>query len=208
MDADFICQALRARHPAREWLLLREVRTRRGYSPVHRGIGRKRKRDDALIIPANFDGERYIDLFAFNMFPSSGHRRISYEIKVARQDYLDELANPAKRAHAYFFSHEFWFAVAPGVWRPDDPWDFSSGCGLLEIQEDGSMRKIYSALRRDAWPLPDTFIVSLLDAALHANPHYLQALAGAEAMERAHPLIMIGGDPQQIDLARLLQSSP
>jgi len=43
---------------------------------------------------------RRIDAFAMNMYPSRGFKRIAYEIKTCRSDWLSECANWAKMTQA------------------------------------------------------------------------------------------------------------
>ena len=112
---------------------------------------------------------------------STKFKRVGYEIKVSRSDWMNELRNPMKRQLAMFLTHEFWFACAPGVIKPtaitEDRWYGDSrspdwtgfdrigdvhGCGVLEIREDGKITVLRKAPRRKAWPMPEDFIASLL----------------------------------------------
>jgi hypothetical protein len=83
--------------------------------------------------------ERYVDALALNLWPSSGLRRIVYEIKTSRADFARELAQPQKRAWGLEISHEFWFACAHGVCGPTE---IPENCGLLVATKDGSALKI------------------------------------------------------------------
>jgi hypothetical protein len=158
MPLHLIQQALRRRHPAPAWAYFAELRTHTG-----------------------FMGEtRYLDGFAMGCWESTKLKRVGYEIKVSRSDWLQELKNPIKRQQGYFLTHEFWFAVAPGVvakWDtpkypradnvPCPDWDGPKaydlqGCGVLEVQFDGSCKVLRKAHGRKAWPLPEPFIASLL----------------------------------------------
>lgn len=52
-----------------------------------------------------------IDLFAMRCWTGSpGRRRIAYEVKVSRGDFLNELRHPEKRQNALDLSHQFYFA--------------------------------------------------------------------------------------------------
>jgi len=151
-----IHKALEARHPADAWVYLRELRTRTGYEYGPNF--------------STFDQIRSIDAFAMGCWKSNGHRRVAYEIKVSRGDWLRELKDQHKRTQAYFLAHEFWFALAPGVINatPGVGNDFLQfqealhGCGVLEVQEDGTVKVIERAKRHEAWPMPEAFIASLL----------------------------------------------
>lgn len=156
VTVDGIMVALQQRHPQSKWVFLPQVRTRTGYS---------RTNDD-------IDSERYLDAFAMSLWPSEGFRRVGYEVKVSRSDWLREVENPRKRAQGYFLTSEFWFAFAPGVYERGDEASMSirgkrynnplDGCGILEVQEDGTIKIIRHAVKREAWPMPDTFVASLL----------------------------------------------
>lgn len=157
MDAQEIFVALQQRHPEPDWVFMPQVRTKTGFDS-YEGAG--------------FDSVRYLDALAMHCHESKGLRRVGYEIKVDRGDWLRELEDPRKRAQGFFLCHEFWFAVAPGVYRAGDEVDVSirgkkwtnalDGCGILEVQEDGTLREIRRATKRQAWPMPDTFVASLL----------------------------------------------
>jgi len=90
---------------------------------------------------------RYADAFALHLWPSQGHRRVAYEIKVSRSDFMHELENPDKRQWAWGISNEFWFACAPGVARPDE---VPASCGLLEARGDKLVRKVVAQQREAA----------------------------------------------------------
>ena len=67
----------RALHASRsEWLFLRELRV---------GTGRR-----------NSSAQR-LDAFALNCFPHLAMKRVCYEVKTSRADYLGELKRPLKR---------------------------------------------------------------------------------------------------------------
>lgn len=55
---------------------------------------------------------RAIDVAVFQMWASKGLTRSAFEIKVTRQDFLRELAQPEKHKWCKEYFHEFWF-VAP-----------------------------------------------------------------------------------------------
>lgn len=148
ITSKFIERVLFGRHqPMERWLFLTGVATNAGF------------------VDTSKDGlkGRYIDAFAIALWPSTKFERVAYEIKVSRSDFLRELDNPTKRAAAVYLSNRFYFALAPGVLKDDDllrP-DLQA-CGLLEIQESGAITEYRKAVSREAWPMPETFIVSLL----------------------------------------------
>jgi len=92
-----------------EWLFLRELRL---------GTGRR-----------NSSAQR-LDAFALNCLPHQGMKRVCYEIKVSRADFLCELKNPLKRRIGMRYSNEFYF-VAPG--RMLELTEIPAECGLIEV---------------------------------------------------------------------------
>lgn len=168
VDAALIKQALARRHlsdPSRQgraWVYLTELRTRTGYG-----------------------SERYIDAFALALWRSAAYERVAYEIKVSRSDWLAELKQPRKRDQAHWLSHRAYFVFAPGVFRWADIVDLVAldGWGVLEVQSDGTVREMYGATKREAWPMPETFIAALLRRAARLGgeddtPLELEAISG------------------------------
>jgi len=101
-----------------EWALFFELRN---------GTGRKKKAIRKL------DPHRYIDAFAINLWPSKNHRRIAYEIKISRADFLKELKSPDKRQWALEMSNQFYFVAPQGIIKNDE---LPDGCGLLEASDN------------------------------------------------------------------------
>ena len=100
----------RAIHASKsEWLFLRELRV---------GTG---QRGHAL---------QRLDAFALNCLPHHGMRRICYEIKMSRGDFLVELKNPLKRRIGMRFSNEFYFVTPGGMLAAGE---VPTECGLVEI---------------------------------------------------------------------------
>lgn len=100
----------RALHASRsEWLFLRELRV---------GTGRR-----------NSSAQR-LDAFALNCFPHLAMKRVCYEVKTSRADYLGELKRPLKRRIGMRYSNEFYFVVpAEMVSMAEVPPE----CGLIEV---------------------------------------------------------------------------
>lgn len=91
-----------------EWLFLRELRV---------GTGR---RNGAL---------QRVDAWALNTLPHMAMKRVCYEVKVSRSDFLCELKNPLKRRVGMRYSNEFYFATPAGLC---DIHEIPSECGLIE----------------------------------------------------------------------------
>lgn len=140
---------LAKRHPPDRWIYATEVLTTTGYA------------DPARYEP--FLCLRKIDAFAMALWPSLHFESVAYEIKTNRQDWLNELKNPLKRAQAYLLSNKFYFVLADGIYqRGDTPAD-ASRCGILKVTKGGDqIREVRAAYRHAAWPMPEWFVASLL----------------------------------------------
>jgi hypothetical protein len=157
MKSDFILAMLKRNHPAEAgWIFLQEVRTGNGFS---------------VTSGSDLDSFRSIDAFAIHTWRSKNFCRVAYEIKTSRADWLSEIKDCRKRTHAYFLSNKFYFAVAEGVVVPEkDKIRELDGCGVIEVQEDGSLNVLQLAKHRAAWPMPDHFVAALLRKAYRAAP--------------------------------------
>jgi len=108
------CEALldiieRALHASRsEWLFLRELRV---------GTGRR-----------NGSAQR-LDAFALNSLPHTAMKRICYEVKTSRADFLAELKHPIKRRIGMRYSNEFYFVTPSSLLEIAE---VPAECGLIE----------------------------------------------------------------------------
>jgi hypothetical protein len=154
MKSGEVFDLLRATFRLPEWAFFAEVRTRTGYSKTfHR---------DA-------DSERYIDGLALSMYPSKDFERRAFEIKISRGDWLREKDDLRKRSFAYYFSHRFYYVFGePGIWQPKDDGPMLDGIGVYEVV-DGQLVLKREALLRDPFPIPETFVASLLRHALQVT---------------------------------------
>lgn len=155
LTAEFIGRVLEAKyHPSDRWIFVTQLSTMTG-------VVQTSSRWDPL------GALRRIDAFAMALWPSLGYQRIAYEIKTNRADWLRELEAPIKKAQAYLLSDQFVFALAEGVFQKED-WRNASiagimHCGVYEISADGKVDKHIIPRRSEpAWPMPETFIASLL----------------------------------------------
>lgn len=109
-----------------EWLFLRELRIGTGHR--HHEMQR-------------------LDAFALNCLPHLGMKRVCYEVKLSRADFLGEVRRPLKRRIGMRFSNEFYFVTPAGMLAHEE---VPSECGLIEIGEattDESRRLV----RRNEW---------------------------------------------------------
>lgn len=94
---------------ASEWIFLRELR-----------IGTGHRQHEA----------QRLDAFALNCLPYLGMKRICYELKCSRTDFLGEIRRPLKRRIGMRFSNEFYFVTPTGMLSVQEvPVD----CGLIEV---------------------------------------------------------------------------
>lgn len=92
-----------------EWIFLRELRV---------GTGRSRQSLQRL------------DAFALNCLPQPGMKRVCYELKTSRSDFICEMKNPLKRRIGMHLSNEFFFVTPAGMLTSDE---VPTDCGLIEI---------------------------------------------------------------------------
>jgi hypothetical protein len=92
-----------------EWLFLKELRIGTGHR--HHEMQR-------------------LDAFALNCLPHLGMKRVCYEVKTSRADFLGEIRRPLKRRIGMRFSNEFYFVAPAGMLAHDE---VPSDCGLIEI---------------------------------------------------------------------------
>lgn len=140
IDANVVKGLLSELHTLPEWVFATEVKNRTGYA-----------RD-----------ERFFDAFAMHCWPSEGYRRIAYEIKVSRADFMGEMKDPMKRDEAMKVSNEFYYVCPREIAAPDE---VPENCGLYHVvsQKGGwVLKKIKGAQQRTIeGPLPIGFVASL-----------------------------------------------
>ena len=71
-----------------------------------------------------------VDAFALNCYPHLGMKRICYEVKTSRADFLGELKQPLKRRIGMRYSNEFYFVTPADLVRTNE---IPAECGLIEI---------------------------------------------------------------------------
>jgi hypothetical protein len=108
-DATLIEIVERAMHASSsEWLFFRELRV---------GTGRRN------------GGAQRLDAFALNTLPYTAMKRICYEVKTSRGDFLSELKHPLKRRIGMRYSNEFYFVTPAALAHAAE---VPSDCGLVE----------------------------------------------------------------------------
>ena len=90
------------------WLSLRELRV---------GTGRQN------------GGAQRLDAFALNTLPHLAMKRVCYEVKTSRADFLSELKRPLKPRIGLRYANEFYFVTPAGLFTVAE---ISPECGLVE----------------------------------------------------------------------------
>ena len=92
-----------------EWIFLRELRVGTGFS--------------------NGAAQR-LDAFALNCFAHTSMKRVCYEVKTSRADFLCEMKQPLKRRIGLRYSNEFYFVASAGLLNASE---IPIECGLVEV---------------------------------------------------------------------------
>ena len=93
-----------------------------------------------------------------NCWPSQDFRSIAFEVKLTKGDFKNEMDDPGKRAAAMRLSNQFYFVAPRGILAP---MEIPEDCGLIVVQ-DGKLRQLKEAPRRDRGDLPMEFVASIL----------------------------------------------
>lgn len=92
-----------------EWIFLRELRVGTGF---------------------HGNAAQRLDAFALNCLPHTSMRRVCYEVKISRADFLCELKQPLKRRTGLRYSNEFYFVTPAGLLNTSE---LPIECGLIEV---------------------------------------------------------------------------
>lgn len=123
MTSDEMLASLAAYHAGEGWAFLPEV-----------------------LVGTGFDQSR-MDAVAFSTFPSLGFRRICYEVKVSRSDFLrDVKVFHKKHAEALRLCSEFVYAAPKGLIKLEE---LPPEAGLIQRRDDGSLHLTKKAPQRD-----------------------------------------------------------
>jgi hypothetical protein len=75
------------------------------------------------------NGAQRLDAFALNSLPHTAMKRVCYEVKTSRADFLTELKQPLKRRIGMRYSNEFYFVTPAGLINTAE---IPAECGLIE----------------------------------------------------------------------------
>jgi hypothetical protein len=92
-----------------EWIFLRELRVGTGFRS---------------------SSAQRLDAFALNCFAHTSMKRVCYEVKISRADFLCEMKQPLKRRIGLRYSNEFYFVTPAGLLNTSE---VPIECGLVEI---------------------------------------------------------------------------
>jgi hypothetical protein len=132
-----VVRCLNAHYQERGWLAFAELRVGTGYGK---------------------DAETRLDYWAMEPLPSKRFRRVAFEIKVGRSDFLAELRQPLKRRRALLLSNEFYFITPPGLVKASE---LPPECGLAEVRGEW-VHFLHAAPWRDTVPPTWQFLAAVI----------------------------------------------
>lgn len=101
---------------------------------------------------------RYADAIAYALYPSMGNQIEGFEVKVSRQDFLNEMKHPEKASEIMQYCDKWWLVAPKGVAKAEE---LPKTWGFYEIVNDKFFkRKAAPDLNPIAPPL--SFIAALL----------------------------------------------
>jgi hypothetical protein len=108
----------------------------------------------------------FMDLFVLHYYMMDDWKRVAYEVKISRSDFLHELKHPEKRAFALSVSTHFYFATPPNLVRPSE---VPAECGLVWVYANGIVRVKRPAPQRKVERPPWDFVAALVRRAANAT---------------------------------------
>ncbi len=79
---------------------------------------------------------RRVDFWAMACWKSLNYKKIAYEIKISRADFLKEIRDPTKRQFALSISDQFYFVTPPDLIALEE---LPDECGLIELDIFGNL---------------------------------------------------------------------
>jgi hypothetical protein len=126
-------------------------------------------------------GGRYADAVAMSLWPSRGCELMGFEIKVSRQDWLNELRQPEKSMPIQRHMDRWWIVTPPGIVKADE---LPPTWGLYEVKGNG-LHCITQAPKLDREPPSPHFLAALLRRAHeHAAKEIHEGVKAAMIDER------------------------
>lgn len=145
-----IYKSLLKKYPEPEWIVLNQVRTHTGAT-------------------TNYGGERYIDFFIMNMYPSKNHLCIAIEAKQDIVDLMNDFKDSTKQVAARFYADHFYYLITQELFESNQKMlnkEFFASKrtdGLLIYRSDTeSIRIHYRNFKQEKSPFSFGFVASLL----------------------------------------------
>jgi len=101
---------------------------------------------------------RWADAVAMGLWPSRGLTLSGFEIKVARNDWVKEMRQPAKAEAIAQYCSQWWMVTSPGIIRDGE---LPELWGHFELHPNG-LRVIKQAPTTEAAPISPAFLAALL----------------------------------------------
>lgn len=101
---------------------------------------------EELATATGYGDKNRLDAWAMHLWPSSNFKRVTYEVKVSRSDFLREMKSPAKRKLGLLYSNQFYFVAPNGLLKPSE---IPIECGLLTFNVEGKPHYAVSAPWRE-----------------------------------------------------------
>lgn len=119
-------------------------------------------------VSTGWSSDRRFDAVAMNCYPGKSFERHVIEVKVDRNDWLNEIRHPEKRMKAMLLSHRFYFVLDEGVYDRKDFSELKTGkdqveffnCGIYEVKSGELFLVQKAKLNKTPWPMPDGFMLS------------------------------------------------
>lgn len=109
---------------------------------------------------------RHADAVVMGLWPSRGLEVEGVEIKVSRQDWLNELKQPEKAEAVAQYCDRWWIAAPAGMVKPDE---LPASWGLLELPEGKALRIKVQAPKLTPKDLDRSFVAAMLRRASEAD---------------------------------------
>ncbi len=140
MDSSLISSVLRKKYCPPEWAFFQEVGN---------GTGAK--------------GSRYIDGLAVNLYPSTGHKTIGFEVKISTSDLLSELKDLSKSHAFHKYCHQWFLVVPESLCEKIDRYDIPKTWGVMAVRDDHSIKiKKRPDINETPEPIDKYFMAAIL----------------------------------------------
>lgn len=129
------------------------------------------------------NSERFIDFYLIDCYQNC--LTTAFEIKVSRNDFLNELNNPEKRRLALHFSHQFFFVTPKDLIQPHE---LPPEAGLIEATQTPQgiqLRQVRPALHRESARPTWRFVASIARQLHKAAQQSIQAAKQVPLAQRS-----------------------